>query len=81
MLSFIILGSLLVFACKNQNTNKKTDVKTIDLESMVDQNRSIGLAEIAQKVSYIPLETLPEAMLNPSKLLYVNLKSATNLKI
>ncbi len=70
--SFIILGSFLFVACNNQNLIQKNDVITIDLEAMVDQNQAIGLDEIAQEVRYIPLETLPEAMLNPTKLLYVN---------
>ena len=37
----------------------------IDLEAMVKNNKTVGLADIAKDIRYIPLETIPEAMLNP----------------
>lgn len=70
--SFLAFSFLLFFACTSPDSNRSTEIISIDLEEMVNGEESVGLAEIAEEVTYVRLETLTEAMLNPTRLLYVN---------
>jgi len=66
-----ITGSIL-FSCNSDGSKKEAGLITIDLEAMVNQPKETALADLARNVRYIPLETTKEAMLSPTKVIYVN---------
>ncbi len=63
---------LLLNGCTGNQSRKDAGLITLDLEVMAQNEVAMGLVDLARKIEYIRLETLPEALLNPTRIMYRN---------
>jgi hypothetical protein len=63
---------LLLNGCAGNQSRKDTGLITLDLQGMAQNEMAVGLSDLARKIEYIRLETLPEALLNPTRIIYRN---------
>ncbi|MFO7616737.1 MAG: 6-bladed beta-propeller [Bacteroidales bacterium] len=63
---------LLINGCTGNLSRKDLGLINLDLETLAQNEVSLGLSDLARKIEYIRLETLPEALLNPTRIIYRN---------
>jgi len=67
-----LAGLLMLTGCDGQRSAKETGLISLNLETMAANEVTVGLSDIAKEVRYIQLETLPDILLNPARIMYRN---------
>ncbi len=62
-LIFLIVLTLSLISCEQENEIEINDSRVIDIESNVGKSRTVFLSEIAESIEYIPLETTVESLI------------------